>query len=88
VLVALRVAAAHWREQVATSPSGRTDDPTEEAPSPSPSMSTSEVAARAGCTQRAVRLAIRDGRLPGELVGGRWLVRPEDAEHYRAARAA
>lgn len=46
--------------------------------------STSQVAAAAGVTPAAVRLAIREGRLAGVLVGGRYMIPVAAAEAFVA----
>jgi excisionase family DNA binding protein len=84
VLVALTVAGMHWR----TSATGSTRAPEAEVVAPSPWMGTTQVADSLGITARAVRLAISEERLPAESVDGRWLIRREDVEHYRASRRA
>jgi excisionase family DNA binding protein len=84
VLVALTVAALHWR----TSATGSEIAPTPEARAQSPWMSTTQAAEHLGITDRAVRLAISERRLAAEQVDGRWRISREDVEHYRAARAA
>lgn len=87
VLVALAVAAAAWRN-TAGSPSGTERRNPAEPAAQSDTMTSQEAADELGCTGRAVRKAIAAGRLHARLVGGRWLVDPEDLAHYRAARAA
>lgn len=85
VLVALRVAALAWR----TSATGSDVEPTPEAARGSEQwLSTSKAADLLGITDRAVRLAIREGRLEAVQVAGRWRVSRANVEHYRAARAA
>lgn len=51
-------------------------------------LSTGQAATVIGCSTRTVQRLVDEGRLPAELVGGRYVVTPEDAEHHRAARAA
>lgn len=84
VLVALTVSGLHWR----TAATGSDVAPEPEVGAPSQWMSTTQASDSLGITDRAVRLAIRDQRLPAEQVGGRWRISREDVEHYRAARAA
>lgn len=85
VLVALGVAAGAWR----TSVTGR-----KEAVQPEPVaasdqwVTTTSAAGLLGITDRAVRLAIQDQRLPAENHQGRWRITRADVEHYRAARHA
>lgn len=84
VLAALHRAALTWR----TSATGSPTPPAPEVTAPSQWMSTTQAAHRLGVTDRAIRLAITQHRLPAENVDGRWRITPEDIEHYRAARAA
>lgn len=84
VLVALRVAGLYWR----ASATGSVVAPEPEAGALSQWLSTTQAADRLGITDRAVRLAISERRLPAEQVAGRWRITREDVEHYRAARAA
>lgn len=84
VLVALRVSALYWL----TSATGSDVVPEPEVAAPSKRMSTTQAAGRLGITDRAVRLAIAESRLPAEQVAGRWQINRSDVEHYRAARAA
>jgi excisionase family DNA binding protein len=43
-------------------------------------LTTAQVAARYGCSRQWVCQLIKDGRIPGEMVGGRWLVKLTDLE--------
>ena len=51
-------------------------------------MSTTQAASLLKITDRAVRLAIQEHRLPAQQLAGRWRITREDVEHYRAARKA
>ncbi|MGY1845525.1 helix-turn-helix domain-containing protein [Modestobacter sp. SYSU DS0875] len=51
-------------------------------------MNTNQAADRLGMTPRGVRLAIAEARLQAEQIDGRWRLRREDVEHYRASRAS
>lgn len=84
VLAALHRAALAWR----TSVTGSENPPHPEAPAQSKWMSTTQAGGLLGITDRAVRLAITEDRLPAQQVAGRWRITREDVEHYRAARAA
>ena len=84
VLHDLHAAALTWR----SSATGSEQAPEPEATTRSSWLSTTQAAGQLGITDRAVRLAIRQGRLPAEQVDGRWRISKEDVEHYRAARAA
>jgi excisionase family DNA binding protein len=46
-------------------------------------LTTQQVGARLGITDRAVRKAIKEGRLAAESIGGRWLIKTEDVSTYR-----
>ena len=84
VLAALHRGALGWRASV----TGSEAPPPPEVPSPSRWMSTTQASGLLGITDRAVRLAISEGRLPAQQVAGRWRITREDVEHYRAARSA
>lgn len=47
---------------------------------------TAEVAARVGCTKRAITKAAAEARLIGELVDGRWSFTPENVDQWMATR--
>lgn len=84
LLNAIISASHHWRAavggNVAAQPTAR--------PAPSPYMTTSDAAVQIGIGKSAVRMAIRQGRLPAERVDGRWRIDRAEVEHYRAAQAA
>ncbi|WP_171467684.1 helix-turn-helix domain-containing protein [Cellulosimicrobium sp. 72-3] len=85
VLFALRMAGLAWR----TSATGSEVEPEPEVPRESSQwLSTGQAAELLGITDRAVRLAIREGRLDAEQVAGRYRISRPNFEHYRAARAA
>ena len=84
VLAALHRAALAWR----TSVTGSENPPHPEVRALSEWMSTTQAGGLLGITDRAVRLAIAEDRLPAQQVAGRWRITREDVEHYRAARAA
>jgi excisionase family DNA binding protein len=84
VLAALHRAGLAWR----TSVTGSAAPAEPEATALSKWMSTTQAAHQLGVTDRAIRLAITQHRLPAENVDGRWRITREDIEHYRAARAA
>jgi excisionase family DNA binding protein len=83
VLTALRLAAMAWRDSACG-----TDARNLTEVEPLSVLSTVQAAGELGITDRAVRLAIQEGRLTGQQVSGRWQISREDLEHYRAARAA
>jgi excisionase family DNA binding protein len=84
VLVALAVAAHHWR----ASATGSTVAPEPEVAARSAWVSTTQAADLLDISSRAVRLAIDEQRLPAERVDGRWRIAREEVEHYRAGRRA
>lgn len=49
-----------------------------------PSMTTTQVAALAGCSPYTVKREIYRGNLPAVKNGGRWQVEPADAEKWAA----
>ncbi len=84
VIVALKVAGLNWLASVGVS------EPRKPAQAMRLSswLSSTEVADQLGIGSPAVRLACREGRLPAQLVDGRWRISREDFEHWRAARKA
>jgi excisionase family DNA binding protein len=46
-------------------------------------LTTREAGEVLGITDRAVRQAIKEGRLAAESIGGRWLIKTEDVTTYR-----
>jgi excisionase family DNA binding protein len=80
VLIAIRVAALQWR----ASATGSADAPPAEAGSTW--LTTAEAAGIARITDRAIRQAIADGRLPATRSGRNWRIARVDLEQYRAAR--
>lgn len=88
VLVALRVAAMAWRAQAGGSGSGPSLSVIDGGGASSGQLTTAQAAQRLGIAERSVRRAIQAGRLPATLLGSRWVLDPEDVEHYRARRAA
>ncbi|MGV3714346.1 helix-turn-helix domain-containing protein [Pseudolysinimonas sp.] len=79
-LVALHSVATNWRASVTGS---RTAAPAEVEPE-SKWLGTTAAANRLGITDRGVRLAIQEERLPATIIDGRWLIDREDLEHFRA----
>ncbi len=89
VLAALHLAGLQWRASVEPEAEPEVAGPQPEvAPALGTVMGTREAADLLGLTVRAVTLAIQQGRLSAERVGGRWRITRDDVEHYRAARAA
>lgn len=88
VLVALAVASAAWRSRAGIG----SDHGTEQAKQPSDQsrslLTTADAAELLGISDRGVRKAILDGRLPAQRVADVWLVDREDVEHFKARRAA
>jgi hypothetical protein len=85
VLVALRLAALTWR----TSATGTPVAAKPEAPAElNQWLSTTQTADILYITDRAVRLAIKEGRLKATSINGRWRIAREDIAHFNAAKAA
>ncbi|WP_061269184.1 helix-turn-helix domain-containing protein [Cellulosimicrobium funkei] len=84
VLAALHRGGLQWQTQ-ATGSAQRKEP---EVPAPSKWVSTSKAADLLGITDRAVRLAIEEERLPAERHGRNWRIARTDIEQYRAARRA
>lgn len=85
VLQAMHRASLHWR----TAATGSNRAPEPEAPTElNQWFSTTQAADRLGITDRAVRLAIAEHRLPATNLNGRWRITPEDIAHFKAAKAA
>jgi excisionase family DNA binding protein len=82
VLVALRTSALAWRTSVTGSIQAA-------EPEKLPALlSTQQVADHLDLTDRAVRHAIKEGRLKAHRDGTRWKVTREDLAHYEAAKKA
>ncbi len=84
-LVALTVAAYKWR---ASRIGSQVEQAAEVAQRSTMRLSSAEAAELLEVTDRAVRLAIQQGRLQAERVGRRWVIHREDLEHFRASRRA
>lgn len=84
VLVALSVAGTAWLSSV----HGTTPRNVPEAAPKSAWLTTTQAAHLLDQTDRAVRMACQSGRLQAEQENGRWRIRREDFEHYRANRAS
>jgi excisionase family DNA binding protein len=80
----LRLAAMVWRGSATGTEEAVRDQPA----ASSNWLSTTQAAAVLGVSPRAVVKAIARGKLPSTRVGGRHRISREDAEHYRAAKAA
>lgn len=87
-LLALTHVALAYRTSDSTSAVGSSVAPEPEAVPQSSWVGTAQAADLLGITDRAIRLAIDEHRLPAEKVDGRWRITREDVEHYAAARAA
>lgn len=87
VLVALAVAAAAWHRHVGLGTDPGTEQDGHADTDPGSLLSTSQTAAVLGISERAVRKAIAVNRLPAQRAGNAWLIRHDDAEHFRAARS-
>lgn len=80
VLEALRQAGEAWKRSVSGTDQGKTAEPRREW------YSTQQAAQALGMVDRSIRKALSDGRLDGEIQGGRWVIRAEAIAHFRAAR--
>ncbi len=49
-------------------------------------LDSKEAAAYLGCCVASVQSYARRGRLPGQIVGGRWLFRQQDLEDFQSGR--
>lgn len=85
VLVALRLAALTWRTTATGTPVAAKPEPASEL---NQWLSTTQAADILYITDRAVRLAISEKRLPATFVNGRWRITREDTQHFAAAKAA
>lgn len=90
VLLAVGTAADHWIKRcrslagtAAGSATGSVIDRTSELDRSLSQLTTGSAAEQLGITDRAIRKAIRDGRLRATQVDGKWLIDPEDLKHYR-----
>lgn len=81
-LIALRIAAVSWR----TSATGIEHAPEPEERPGLEWLGTTEAAGHLGMTDRGIRTAIAEQRLPATQVAGRWRINREDLEHFRATR--
>ncbi len=88
VLVALTVAGNRWRTSAAPSVRGSALAVEAEPASPSAYMSTGQAADALNLTQRGVRLACTEGRIPATRIDGRWQLDPAAVATYRRNRAA
>jgi excisionase family DNA binding protein len=82
-LHSIHLASLDWRELSSTS--GSNADKAASAPSDSkddPYLTSAAVAKRRGTSDRAVRLACLQGRIPHEKVGNRYQIRRSDADAY------
>jgi excisionase family DNA binding protein len=87
VLVALRDAGHRWAAAHSANPTTSTN--TVQPPEArSPWLSTTEAARQLRMTPQGVTRALREQRLDGLVVGGRWLLNPEDVAHFAARRSA
>jgi excisionase family DNA binding protein len=86
-LAALMYGRNRWlRTSSPGSNSGRAVDLQPEVPAPSEVMTTGRAANLLRITDRAVRLACAQGRLPARQVDGRWQITRADLDRYTPAR--
>lgn len=82
VLIAMRIAGLNWRNSV-------TGTPVAAKPELDPQLnwlSTTQVAAITGITDRGVRAAIKRGDLKAECPDGRYRISREELAHWRTIR--
>jgi hypothetical protein len=78
-LLAIRLAAM----QVGAVPGAAVGTDPPAMPVAEPELTVNQAAHRIGIRPRAVRRALEEQRLAGRKAGGRWLIQPADADHYR-----
>lgn len=88
VLTALALSADGWRTSAVTEAGAEVARRPAEVPAPLTVMTTQQAADLLRITDRAVRLAITQRRLPAQRVDGRWLIDLEDLDHFRGRRTA
>ncbi|MEV7631994.1 helix-turn-helix domain-containing protein [Microbacterium sp. NPDC089318] len=81
-LETLRVAGERWARSESGTP---TPPPAEPRPE---WVGTKEAADMLGMTDRGVRKAIAENRLPADCSGGPWLIHREQLAHFAATRKA
>ena len=88
-LAALTEAGNRWRTSATSANTGSRLDAYRECPGESESMTTTEAAKRCGISDRAIRLALDEGRLAGEKnAAGRWRITQEQLTVFDRNRAA
>lgn len=88
VLRAIRIVALRW-QGIGSAEGSECGTPPVAASDPQPVLDVlgcTEAARLAEVTDRAIRKAINEGRLPAEVVGGRHLIQRTDIEAYIAKR--
>ncbi|GIF16214.1 helix-turn-helix domain-containing protein [Actinoplanes teichomyceticus] len=85
VLEAIVLAGAAWRRHRTGSDHGTDLEKRPDHGSDSV-LTTADAAALLSMSDRGVRRAITDGRLPAQRAGDVWLINREDVEHFRSAR--
>lgn len=83
VLIELTEAAIRWRE---LTDNGQNRAPTTDTGPLSKHMTTKQVADLTGVSDRTIRRAITDGRLPAQRVGRTYLISRHDVGRYRTTR--
>ena len=78
-LAALKFVAEQWR----TSATGSPEAPVAEAAASSEWVSTSQAGNDLHVTDRAIRLAIKEGRLEARQVGRAWRIHREELQHFK-----
>ena len=83
VLLAMTEAAIRWRE---LSDRGQNRAPNADTAPPLQRLTTRQVADLTGVSDRTIRRAITDGRLPAERAGRFYLIDRRDVGRYRTTR--
>jgi excisionase family DNA binding protein len=85
VLIQLTEAAIRWRE---LADHGQKRAPNADTMPPSQRLTTKQAASITGVSDRTIRRAITEGRLPAEWAGRSYLISRDDVGRYRATRGA
>lgn len=83
VLMAIHLAALEWRSAATGTV---TVAPAEPASTSEAWVTTTQAADLLAVSDRAIRKAIAEDRLPATRVGNAWRISREEVEHFRAAR--
>lgn len=89
-LQAISAVAKKWRDSATgTKVAGPAEPEPQSGQAETTWMTTTRAGTLLGVTDRAIRKAIQEGRMPGaKRVGKQWQVTRADVEHFRAGRRA